>query len=823
MAKKFKIFQSRFIESTDPEGKDWDVCIIEKGTSKNGFTYTKEVLEKSVPLFEGAKACLYDFQGVLKHLPEVVQKMIPGGFAKSIVGWYSDVKYSEFKNADGTLQEGVVAKFHISENAKWLRELMKDAWTHGKSLLGLSIDANATVSECEEAGVMQRIVQEILGVNSVDVVTYPSAGGEFIRLLAADEDADSQVIPKIKLEESMKKYLLKLLEMVKAKKPEAVASIDPKNITEAQSVEIYTAAMTVDAAGTLAIVEASAKEEAAADAAALSDEEKKKKEEEEAAAAAAAAAAAKESADKAAAAKATDGEKAQEALKAATKVKEEIMQMNCNSLLASVLSNSKLPTPVQEDIKERFTGRIFEAKELETVIMKSKDMLAKLSNSGDVKNMGKTTAEVTLMESDKKQAALDLMIDPKANVGANVKNVGAFHGIKEAYVAFTGDHSVSGRVTESMQSSDFPEALGVSMTRKMAKEYPLLPTTWQNIASVVPLSNFKTQEIIRFGGYGRLPVVAEKGDYTDLQGPRDEKATYSPTKKGGLAFITREMIKNDDMRFLQRLPSSLARAAAETLEYYVWNPILTNATCYDGSALGTVAHANYATTALDSASLTAAKLRMRKQRGEGSVLYAGTVTGTVATTTMEDSAAHFGSAQELAGKYVRFVYGPGAGQTSLIASHTDTVLTFAEVLTAPTTATKYQVTAASAADLRLGLKAKYLICGPDLEAAANVLLQSEKIPGYANNDINVHKGTLETISPLFLSDATDWFLSADPTMIDLMEVGFIDGQQAPTLLLQDQPANGYAFTNDQIVYKVRHEYGVAVPDFRGWDVNIVAA
>ena len=115
MAKKFKIFQSRFIESSDPEGKDWDVCIIEKGTSKNGFTYTKEVLTKSVPLFEGAKACLYDFQGVLKHLPEVVQKMIPGGFAKSIVGWYSDVKYAEFKNADGsyTLDESALKIWNL--------------------------------------------------------------------------------------------------------------------------------------------------------------------------------------------------------------------------------------------------------------------------------------------------------------------------------------------------------------------------------------------------------------------------------------------------------------------------------------------------------------------------------------------------------------------------------------------------------------------------------------------------------------------------------------------------------------------------------------
>ncbi len=821
MTKYFKLGGAKFLEASGPEGKDWKVCLIETGTSKNGFTYPAETLQKAAPLFEDVKACLYEFDNkILKHLPDFIQETIRAGFPKSIVGWYSNVHFGEFKDAQGNTHTGILGDFHIAENAKWLRDLMKDAWDNGKNLLGLSIDAGGLISEAKEDGLIKRIVQEITKVNSVDVVTYPSAGGEFLRLVAA---LDEEPPRKLKLEETMKKHLVKLYEMLLGKKSDAVKGIDPKNISEEQGAVLFTEAMTLDAAATLKIVEAGVKEDVIAGTEAekaaaqkLADEDKAKAE--------------KAASDKLAADKMTENEKTaaavKESLNETKKIQEAMLKTNCASLLKAELAESKLPIPLQESISKRFAGKVYEAKELNDTIVESKNMLAKLSESGEIRDMG-NKIEVTLMEADKKQAALDKLIDPKASVNEKVKGVGAFRGIKEAYVAFTGDHDVSGqmspkRLTESMQSSDFPLALGVSMNRRMAKEYPLLPTTWQNIATVSPLSNFKTQEIIRYGGFGRLPVVAEKGSYTDLQGPRDERATYAPTKKGGMAYITREMIKNDDMRTLQRLPTSLVRAAAETLEYYVWNPILANSACYDGTALGSIAHGNYATGALDNATLTAAKLRMRKQRGEGSVLHAGTANGTYAVTTMEDSTAHFGSSQECAGKYVRFVYGTGAGQQALIASHTDTVLTFATVLVAPDATTKYQVSAASAADLRMGLKAKYLIGGPDLEAVANVLLQSEKIPGYANNDVNVHKGTLEFLSPLYLSDATDWFLAADPALIDLIEVGFIDGQQNPELMLQDQPANGVVFSNDQIAYKIRHEYGMAIPDFRGWDVNIVA-
>ena len=815
--KKIKLAGTKILESMDAEGKDWKVCLLGQGLSKNGFFYSKEVLQKALPLFEGAQARMYEVGSVLKHLPAVVQNLVKEGFPRSIIGWYSGIEYNSFKDADGNVQEGILGTLHIADNAKDMRALLKDAWTAGKKICGLSIDATANVEEAEEEGKLQKNVREILSVLGIDLVDHASAKGAFLRLVAADDDES----PVFNLgEKEMKRYLLKLLEMVRGKKPETLSGVDTKNITEAQGAEIFKNAMEIDAAGTLKIVEESVKEDAASDAKAIAD--KKKKDEEDALAAAE-----KAKKDKAAGVKESEDVKSvKEGVESVKAIKEDLMKINCAAQLNATLSESKLPAPVQDNIRKQFSGRIFEASELDGVVMSTKDMLAKLSESGDVKGMGgKPSVEVTLQEMDKKQSAMDKLIDPKAVVADKVKNVGAFRGIREAYIAFTGDHSVSGRMsrlTESMQSSDFPDALGVSMTRKMAREYPLLPTTWDKISTVVPLSNFKTQETIRWGGFGRLPVVAEKGSYTDLLGPRDEKATYAPSKKGGLAYVTREMIMNDDLRFLQRLPSALSRAAAETLEYYVWNPILANSTCYDLTALGSAAHANYGTSALDPDTLTAAKLRMRKQVGQGSVLYAGTASTTGSTTTLVDATLSQFVGTTCVGKYLRIIAGTGAGTRTLIASHNTTTLTFAEIASTPDSTSVYQVSAASADDVRLGLLAKFLVCGPDLEATAKIMLQSDRAVGGNNNDVNIHKGTLDIISPLHLTDVNNWFLAADPAMIDLAEVGFIDGQQAPTLLLQDQPANGVVFTNDQIVYKVRHEYGIVIPDFRGWDVNIVA-
>ena len=123
----------------------------------------------------------------------------------------------------------------------------------------------------------------------------------------------------------------------------------------------------------------------------------------------------------------------------------------------------------------------------------------------------------------------------------------------------------------------------------------------------------------------------------------------------------------------------------------------------------------------------------------------------------------------------------------------------------------------------IGLKPRYLLVPPDLEFTAMTILKSAGLPGGGNNDINPMMGYAEPIVSPQLNALTAgpastsvWIAVADPRVIDTLEVGFVGGQANPVLLIQDMPLYGLNFTQDTISYKVRHEYGGAIVDYRGF-------
>ncbi|MBI3971725.1 MAG: Mu-like prophage major head subunit gpT family protein, partial [Chloroflexi bacterium] len=121
----------------------------------------------------------------------------------------------------------------------------------------------------------------------------------------------------------------------------------------------------------------------------------------------------------------------------------------------------------------------------------------------------------------------------------------------------------------------------------------------------------------------------------------------------------------------------------------------------------------------------------------------------------------------------------------------------------------------NSAGKRLNLRPRCLLVPPDLLFTALTLVNSTLVPGSANNDVNVLQGAVEPISVAQFTDVTDWFLLADPAHIESLEVGFVGGREEPELLMQDQPAQGSVFTNDQISFKVRWEFGGGWLDYRG--------
>ena len=190
-------------------------------------------------------------------------------------------------------------------------------------------------------------------------------------------------------------------------------------------------------------------------------------------------------------------------------------------------------------------------------------------------------------------------------------------------IEMTGDRLVTGRLREcdqsrlmeSLGSASLGEVLGDSVTRRMLAEYRAAVDFdgWRQLVNVVPVSDFRMQHRTRWGGYGDLPTVAEGADYQPLTSPGDEEATYKAGKKGGTEDITLEMIKNDDVGTVRRIPTKLSRAAKRTLAKFVFDFLRTNPVIYDTKALFHVDHANLFAAALSKAELAIHRLAMLKQ------------------------------------------------------------------------------------------------------------------------------------------------------------------------------------------------------------------
>ena len=189
----------------------------------------------------------------------------------------------------------------------------------------------------------------------------------------------------------------------------------------------------------------------------------------------------------------------------------------------------------------------------------------------------------------------------------------------------------------------------------------------------------------------------------------------------------------------------------------------------------------------------------------------------------------------------KFVFALLSGTSAGGAPNTDTIFTGGVPYTAPQG--NLGTAALSSSSLRarrialskqtddsnvetLGLTPKWLVVPLDLGPTADIIVGSEKEPGTENNDINDNFKVAEVVKVPqgYLGGAAasnDWYLVASKDIIDGIEIGFVAGQQEPEVLIQDDPRTGDVFTNERITYKVRHEYGGAMVDFRPNDGNIV--
>jgi len=172
-----------------------------------------------------------------------------------------------------------------------------------------------------------------------------------------------------------------------------------------------------------------------------------------------------------------------------------------------------------------------------------------------------------------------------------------------------------------MTTASWGEILGDSIRRSMLADYrtPSQYDAWRSIVSdITSPRDFRTNRRLRLAGYGDLSSVGESSPYPAMTSPTDEEATYAVSKRGGIETITMEMIANDDVGAIRRIPRNLSMAAKRTLYKSVFNLLRDNANVYDGLALAeSGSHNNISTTALSQAEIVAARVKMAEQAAYG--------------------------------------------------------------------------------------------------------------------------------------------------------------------------------------------------------------
>ncbi len=221
---------------------------------------------------------------------------------------------------------------------------------------------------------------------------------------------------------------------------------------------------------------------------------------------------------------------------------------------------------------------------------------------------------------DKTQAAMDAMLG--VNEALADRNSHPFRGVREAYVHCTGDIHLDFdqggfyRVSEAVLTTDFPNLLLNSMTKRLIQDYNELAIVDQlsTLYTKSTLTDYKSQDRVRQGYLTDLSTVLEGAAYTELAKPTDEKISYSISKRGNLVTISEETIRNDDLQKIVGYAGRLARAARHTLAADITNKFITPPNYSpDGLAWFHATHNNVGTTALSSAELDVRKVTLYKQ------------------------------------------------------------------------------------------------------------------------------------------------------------------------------------------------------------------
>ena len=452
----------------------------------------------------------------------------------------------------------------------------------------------------------------------------------------------------------------------------------------------------------------------------------------------------------------------QERMTALAQEAEEARQVRaqmCGYLLESALSAASLPAPVAARIRTQFTGRVFEAPELQTAIDDARTMVSELLSDQTVAGPGRIHSMFN--EADKLQAAVDDMLGAPRDEAHAALDVARLSGIKELYLMLTGDRDFYGGYYPSQvqlaTTADFTGLVKNALNKIVTNTWDDLGRAgydwWSRISTVEHFNTLNTVTGTLVGTVGTLPTVAEGGAYTELAvGDSPETADF--TKYGGYIPLTLELIDRDETRKLKAYPRELASAGLRKLSALVAALFTDNSgtgptmadtgALFNATAVTTAGgHKNLLTTALAAAEWDVVSTAVYNQ-----------------PMLIKQASGYYGTGPKMA-LNPKFAVVPRALQLA-------------------------------------AMKVLY----PSLENASNI---------YSENQQRGQPGDVVVVPEW--TDANNWAAVCDPRLAPAIYIGERFGLM-PEIYMSSAENAGAVFTNDEHRLKVRHFLAVWVNDFR---------
>lgn len=297
-------------------------------------------------------------------------------------------------------------------------------------------------------------------------------------------------------------------------------------------------------------------------------------------------------------------------------------------------------------------------------------------------------------------------------------------------------------------TGSFPNILLDAINKSLLAEYEEAPYTWSMWArQAASVPDLKTIYRTRISEFPNLELVPENAKYPERP-MSDSKESYQISKYGAEFTVSWETIINDDLDAISRTTAKMGVAARRTQNALVYSVLTSNPTMGDNLSLFNSGHAS-----------------------------GSNVSGSAAAPSVTTLNAGFLAMRKQTGL-----------NTSAI----------------------------------LNLEPRYLIVPVNYEATAMELLGSfarPEVGGSAagnSNTLNIYGPggqrrnlTLVAEPLLDAASSTTWYLAADPSQVDTVEITFLQGEESPVIDTEED------FDTDTYKYKVRQTMGAKAIDWRG--------